>query len=234
MCGRYSISVTRDEMKKYLDEYYDIKVLDEKIVLPRYNMAPSQDAISIINDGTKYRIGLLKWGFIPEFAKDEKTAYKMINARSETIDEKSFFKKPFMHQRCIILADGFFEWERTGSQKTPLRFTVKNKKIFGFAGLYSRFKREDGETVFTCVIITTKANTLIADIHDRMPVILDEDKAKIWLDPDTRDFEALKSILLPYDPDEMELAQVSSHVNNVQNDDPECVRKIKTKKIALE
>ncbi len=226
MCGRYSISVSKDEMMKYLDETYDIHVLDDSITLPRYNMAPSQDAISIINDGTKYRIGLLKWGFIPEFAKDEKTAYKMINARAETIHEKSFFKKPFMHQRCIILADGFFEWERTGSHKVPLRFTLRNKKIFGFAGLYSRYQRSDGSKVYTCVIITTKANSLISDIHERMPVILTEDNAKVWLDPEIRDIEALRNVLCPYDPDEMELYQVSNVVNNVKNDNKSCIKKV--------
>ncbi len=226
MCGRYSISVTKDEMKRYLAENYDIEVLDDSIVLPRYNMAPSQDAVSLISDGTNYRIGLLKWGFIPEFAKDEKTTYKMINARAETLHKKSFFMKPFLHQRCIILADGFFEWERTGSSKKPLRFTVKNKRVFGFAGLYSRFVKKDGTKVFSCVIITTKANSLIADIHDRMPVILDEEKAKLWLNPEIKDPEALKKILVPYPAKQMELHQVSSHVNNVKNDDVDCIKKV--------
>lgn len=230
MCGRYGISVTREELGDYLKEHYGIKVLNDNITLPRYNIAPGQAAVSLINDGTNYRVGLLKWGFTPSWAKDESIGYKMINARSETIHEKKAFKKSFYQRRCIILSDGFFEWYRTTSTKTPYYFYLKNRKIFGFAGLYTAFKRPNGETLYTCTIITTKANSLMKDIHDRMPVILTEEQSAKWLDPRLRDTEVLKSILGQYDPNEMELHQVSSRVNKATNDDIDIIMKISDEK----
>jgi putative SOS response-associated peptidase YedK len=226
MCGRYGISVTREELKDYLSEHYNISVLDENITVPRYNIAPGQSVISLINDGTKFRVGLLKWGFIPSWAKDEKIGYKMINARSETLKEKPAFKKSFYQRRCVIIADGFFEWYRTTSTKTPYYFYLKNNKIFGFAGLYTAFIREDGTKLYTCTIITTKANTLMKDIHERMPVILTEDSSKLWLDPSVKDSDVLEKILVEYDPSEMELHQVSRRVNKTENDDVDLIRRI--------
>ncbi len=219
MCGRYGISVTRDQLKEYLKEHYGIEVLDQAIELPRYNIAPGQNAISLINDGTKFRVGLLKWGFVPEWAKDDKIGFKMINAREETLKDKPAFKKSFLERRCVILADGFFEWYRTTSTKTPYYFYLKNNAIFGFAGLWSVMKKENGTKLYTCTIITTTANRLMADIHDRMPVILTESDAKLWLDPRIKDTEALSKLLGQYDPSKMQLHQVSSRVNKPENDD---------------
>jgi len=225
MCGRYSISVSKAEMLEYLEKNFNIKLLDDKIELPKFNVAPSQDVLSIINDGVKYRVGLLKWGFIPENSKDDKRM--IINAKSETIDKLSSFQKSFYQRRCIIIADGFYEWERTTSTKTPYRFALKNKKIFGFAGLWSSFVRVSGEKVYTCAIITTVANDLIKSIHDRMPVILNEEESKIWLNPQITDKQVLKAVLKPYESDELELFQVSSKVNNVSYDEIDCLEQIK-------
>lgn len=226
MCGRYGISVTRKELGDYLNEHYGIEVLDDNIILPRYNIAPGQNAISLINDGTKYRVGLLKWGLVPSWAQDEKIGSKMINARGETLAEKPAFRKSLQERRCVIIADGFFEWYRTTSTKTPYYFYLKNNSIFGFAGLWATFTRPDGSRLSTCTIITTKANTLMQDIHDRMPVILTEDSAKIWLDPNLKDTEALKNLLKDYDPDDMALHQVSSRVNKPENDDADIIRPV--------
>lgn len=226
MCGRYGISVTRDELKDYLSEHYNINTLDESICLPRYNIAPGQNVVSLINDGTNYRVGLLKWGFVPPWSKDESSGYKMINARSETVMDKPAFKKSFYQRRCVILSDGFFEWYRTTSTKTPYYFYLKNNKLFGFAGLYTVFKRADGTKLYTCTIITTKANSLMEDIHDRMPVILNENTAKQWLNSNFNDAETLKKILIQYDPNEMELHQVSQRVNKSENDDIDIIKKI--------
>lgn len=231
MCGRYGISVTKEELNEYLNEHYNIEILDENITLPRYNIGPGQDAISLIHDGTKYRVGVLKWGFVPSWSKDEKIGSKMINAREETLAQKPSFRKPFMQRRCIILADGFFEWYRTTSTKTPYYFYLKNNKIFGFAGLWTTYKREDGSSLYTCTIITTKANTLMQDIHNRMPVILTEESAKIWLDPQLRDLKVLHTLLTQYDSAEMELHQVSSRVNNVEHDDKEIIQPVNLAKI---
>ncbi|MBI9008769.1 MAG: SOS response-associated peptidase [Tenericutes bacterium] len=226
MCGRYGISVTKKELKDYLGEHYNIDVLDENIIVPQYNIAPGQNVVSLINDGTKYRVGLLKWGFVPPWSKDESVGYKMINARSETVKEKPAFKKSFCQKRCVIIADGFFEWYRTTSTKTPYYFYLKNNNIFGFAGLYTVFLREDGSKVYTCTIITTKANSLMEGIHDRMPVILNEVTAKQWLNPSLSDSATLEKILVQYDPKEMAFHQVSSRVNKTSNNDKEIIRKI--------
>jgi putative SOS response-associated peptidase YedK len=225
MCGRYSISVSRPELAEYLKKYYQIEVLPEAINLPRYNIAPSEDVVSLISDGLKYRVGLLKWGFVPEYAHDEKKA--IINARSETIDKLFSFKKSFQERRCVLIADGFFEWERSTSTKTPYRFALKNRKLFGFAGLWSVFTDESGKKTYTTTIITAKANSLVEGVHDRMPVILDEEKVKIWLDPNIKDQEALKHILLPYEPEKMELYQVSSKVNSAKYKDKDVIEPIK-------
>ncbi|MDT8336656.1 MAG: SOS response-associated peptidase [Candidatus Izemoplasmatales bacterium] len=225
MCGRYSISVSRPELAEYLNKNYSIEVLPKTITLPRYNIAPSEDAVSLINDGHIYRVGLLKWGYVPEYAHDDKKA--IINARSETVDKLFSFKKSFQERRCVLIADGFFEWERSTSTKTPYRFALKNKKLFGFAGLWSVFTDENGKKTSTTTIITTKANSLIAGIHDRMPVILDEELAKIWLDPHIKDPVALKNVLLPYEPEKMELYQVSSKVNSAIYKDKDVIEPIK-------
>jgi putative SOS response-associated peptidase YedK len=225
MCGRLSIAVSREDLSKYLNDVYGIEMLPEVIELPKFNVAPSEDLVSVINDGKNYRVGLLKWGFVPEFKADASKI--IINARSETIDKLYSFKKSFQERRCIILADGFFEWERSTSTKTPYRFSLKNQKIFAFAGLWSVFTDKDGKKTFTTTIITTKANNLMAEIHDRMPVILTEDKAKLWLDPKVKDSEALKKILIPYDPDEMELYEVSKRVNKASDKSEEVIKPIK-------
>ncbi len=225
MCGRLSIAVSREDLGKYLNEVYGIEMLPEVIELPKFNVAPSEDLVSVINDGKNYRVGLLKWGFVPEFKSDGSKI--IINARSETIDKLYSFKKSFYERRCIILADGFFEWERSTSTKTPYRFSLKNQKIFAFAGLWSVFTDKDGKKTYTTTIITTKANLLMADIHDRMPVILTEEKAKLWLDPSMKDSEALKKILIPYDPDEMELYEVSKRVNKASDKSEEVIKPIK-------
>ena len=225
MCGRLSIAVSKEDLSKYLKENYDITVLPETIELPRFNVAPNEDLVSLISDGEKFRVGLLKWGFIPEYKKDDKQI--IINTRSETIDRLFSFKKSFSEKRCVILADGFFEWERLTSTKIPYRFTLKNRKIFGFAGLWSTFTDSKGKKTYTTTIITTKANTLMSEIHDRMPVILDEKTAKFWLDPRVKDLEALKKVLIPYDLEDMELYEVSPKVNNARYKEPDAIKQIK-------
>jgi len=225
MCGRLSIAVSRDDLENYLKENYSIEVLPETITLPKYNVAPSEDVISLISDGHNYRVGLLKWGFLPEHAKDDKKP--IINARSETVDKLYSFKKSFIERRCIILADGFFEWERSTTTKTPYRFSLKNKKIFGFAGLWSVFIDDSGNKTYTTTIITTKANSLMAEVHDRMPVILNEELAKKWLDPSLKDSEVLKEILSPFEASEMELYEVTSKVNNAKYKEKDTIIPIK-------
>ena len=226
MCGRFTITVTMDELRDYLSEYYDIQDVKSDFEVPRYNVAPGQEVISIINDGSKNRVGLLKWGFIPPFTKDEKNSYSTINAKAETLHEKPSFKGSFEHKRCIILADGFYEWKRDKDQKQPLRVLMKDKKIFPIAGLWSTYTKSDGSKLYTTTIITTQANELMTDIHDRMPVILSEDNKKKWLDPHVSDLDQLKSMLKPYASSFMYAYPVSDIVNNSKNDMKECIDQV--------
>ena len=225
MCGRLSIAVSKKDLKEYLNDFYGIEVLPEEISLPKFNVAPGEDLISLVSDGEKFRVGLLKWGFVPEFKK--KLNKPIINARSETVDKLYSFKKSFYERRCVILADGFFEWERSSTTKTPYRFVLKNKRIFAFAGLWTVSIDELNQKVYTTTIITTKANSLMKDIHDRMPVILNEDQVKIWLDPKLKDQEALKKILVPFDSVYMDFYEVSKVVNNASNKSEETIIPIK-------
>lgn len=226
MCGRFTITVTMDELKDYLSEYYDIDEMKSDFVLPRYNVAPGQDVISIINDGAKNRVGLFKWGFVPSFAKDEKIGYNMINAKSETLSEKPSYRPSLEHKRCVILADGFYEWKKEDKNKIPMRILMKDKSIFPIAGLWSTFIRPDGTKLHSCTIITTQANEIMKDIHDRMPVILTEEDRKIWLNPRISDYRSITPLLKPFEPEFMYTYSVSSKVNTSTYDEPDCIKPI--------
>lgn len=216
MCGRFVVSYTLEQLKEFLSTTYSIFDFDEEYE-PRYNVAPSQNVLSIIYDGNNYRVGSLRWGFVPAFAKDEKSGFKMINARSETVIEKKAFRNSFYNNRCVILSDGFYEWDKLGGTKKPMLIQMKNKKLFTYAGLYSTFIKEDGTVLYTTTILTTKANDVVKDIHDRMPVILNQDSMKIWLDPKIKDTELLTSFLTPFDSNKMMKIQVSTKVNKIIN-----------------
>ena len=223
MCGRFTITVTMDELKAYLNDYYDIEDMKSDIIVPRYNVSPGQDVISIINDGTKNRVGLLNWGFVPSFAKDEKIGFSMINAKSETLDQKISYKSSFEHKRCIILADGFYEWKKEDNQKIPMRILMKDKSIFPIAGLWSTYVRLDGTKHHSTTIITTQANDLVSLVHDRMPVILTDESRKTWLNPRITDLRLLSTILRPYEPNQMYTYRVSSVVNSSKNENQACI-----------
>lgn len=219
MCGRITFTLNKDDFIQELKTQYNIDDIDFAYQLPRYNIAPSENVISIINDGKKYRVGLLKWGFIPSWAKDDK--FYMINAKAETIDEKPMFKHAFKTQRCIVLSDGYYEWKK----KIPYRFILKKQKLFSLAALWNTYFK-DNYKIHTCVIITTEANELTKQIHNRMPVILTKEAEKIWLDPQINNEKVLKSLLIPYKSNEMEFYQVSSLVNNARNDVLECIKPV--------
>ncbi|APH04811.1 SOS response-associated peptidase [Bacillus weihaiensis] len=216
MCGRFSLATDQE----ILQEEFNFRLDDE--MYERYNIAPSQN-ILVVGSNRKERIGVyMKWGLIPPWAKDAKIGYKMINARAETIDEKSSFKKPFLSQRCLILSDGFFEWKKDGTKKEPIRFVMKNRKPFAMAGLWEKWN-DGGKPLFSCTIITTTANEITEDVHDRMPVILPKQCQDLWLDRDYHDIHSLKSFLVPYHSNAMERFTVSSSVNSPKNDTAECL-----------
>src|SRR5690606_26418140 len=190
VCGRYSLFT---DYAILIDRFNVEKMaVDEGEYTPSYNVAPSQQIIAIINDGHKNRLGSLRWGLIPPWAKDEKIGYKMINARSETVAEKPSFRNAFKKKRCLVVADSFYEWQRKDGEKIPMRIKLKNGEPFAFAALWESWKAPDGKTVNTCSILTTEANSLMKSIHDRMPVILTKEEEEMWLDPNVEDVERLK------------------------------------------
>lgn len=224
MCGRYSLYADY----RVLLERFDIgeASFSEEDYSQSFNVAPSQQVVAVVSDGKKNRLGFLKWGLVPPWAKDEKIGYKMINARAETAAEKPSFRNAFKKKRCLVVADSFYEWKRTDDGKTPMRIKLKSGEPFAFAALWESWKSPEGKTVNTCSILTTRANELMGTIHDRMPVILTKEAEKIWLDPNVQDAEELGRLLQPFDSKELEAYEVSDAVNSPKNNGPELIEKV--------
>ncbi|MBP1992756.1 SOS response-associated peptidase [Paenibacillus eucommiae] len=219
MCGRYTLIVTIEElMLRYL-----ANLSNPQHIIPRYNIAPMQEIMAVIHDGERNRLGQMKWGLVPSWAKDAKIGSKMINARAETILEKASFKQLVSRKRCIIPADGFYEWKKEGNTKQPMRIVLKNESVFSFAGLYDTWINPEGHKVSTCTIITTTPNSLMQDIHERMPVILRQEAEQLWLQRNNQNVQQLLELLQPYPADEMSAYPVSAKVGNVKHDFKECI-----------
>jgi putative SOS response-associated peptidase YedK len=219
MCGRYRLS----RRKQIIEEHFD-SVSGEEEWSPRYNIAPTQP-IPVIRQNPKEpvrELSLVRWGLIPSWAKDPSVAAKMINARSETAATKPAFRDAMKFRRCLIPADGFYEWARTGKGKQPYCFEVNDGKLFAFAGIWDRWKDAGGKILETCSILTTAPNALTSPVHDRMPVILDPDSYDLWLDPGNRDASAASDLLKPFDARLMRCYPLSTRINSVVNDDEEC------------
>lgn len=220
MCGRFSLSLPRGESEEFADEF---GVKFPKTHRPRYNIAPTQEVFVLLAaDGTR-RIEALRWGLIPSWAKDPKIGNKLINARAETLFEKPIFRSAVKQRRCLVLADGFYEWQRAEKAKIPMFIRLKSKRPFGFAGLWESWVSPDGTTVKTCTIVTTEANELMKPIHARMPVIVPKESYAIWLSPQIEKADELTPILRAYPAEEMEVYGVSKLVNSPANDRPECI-----------
>lgn len=196
---------------------------------PSYNIAPTQEVAGIISRNGARQVVRLRWGLIPSWSKDPEIGNRMINARAETLAQKPSFAKIFRRQRCLIIADGFYEWQSTGSTKVPMYVHLRSDKPFGFAGLYSIWHADEHTSVTTCTIITTNANALLAPIHNRMPVIIRPEGRKLWLDEDVQDPEELQPLLVPYKPDEMEAYPVSRMVNSPANNTADCIKPVSEK-----
>jgi putative SOS response-associated peptidase YedK len=218
MCGRFCQASSADIAAVFKVESGEIS--------PRYNVAPSQSVVAIVRlpDISDPQVKSLHWGLIPSWAKDPKIGYKLINARAETVSEKPSFRSAFRKRRCLIPANGFYEWQQVeGSrQKQPYFIGLQDERLFAFAGLYEQWGSPSGDVLETCTIITTTANELIAPIHERMPVILAEQDYALWLDPSFEKIDRLQALLDPYPASEMKVYPVSSLVNNPKNDSPEC------------
>ncbi|MNR18138.1 putative SOS response-associated peptidase YedK [compost metagenome] len=182
--------------------------------------------MAIVHDGQRNKLGELRWGLIPEWAKEEKIGYQMLNARSETLADKPAFRKPFERKRCLIPADSFYDWKGTGKHKQPMRIMLRSKELFSMAGLYDTWTSPEGVRISTCTIITTESNEMMKEIHDRMPVILPRDQEAAWLNRETKDINQLRPLLQPYPTQLMMAYPVSSRVGNVRNDDEQCIEPI--------
>lgn len=211
MCGRFTLK--KPERIRLPNYYSDFPVLK-----PRYNIAPSQDVVTVVQRGSSPEAAFLQWGLIPSWSKEAKG---IINARVETIEDKPSFNDSFKNRRCLILADGFYEWERHGKISQPYYFQMKDGAPFAFAGIWDRW-RDNGRTIDSCAIITTTANELLATIHHRMPVILESESYGLWLSEDSRSAD-LKDLLAPYPADAMTSHPVSYDVNDAKLDDERMV-----------
>jgi putative SOS response-associated peptidase YedK len=204
MCGRYSsdgIDVST------LVERFDVQNTLEAFA-PNHNIKPTQEAPVVIEHDSARELYLMRWGLVPFWAKDPKIGYKMFNARAETVGEKPAFKSSFRRKRCLVPATGFYEWKQEGRGKVPYLFTVGDSEVFGFAGLYDTWRTPNGETLYTYTVITTTPNQLVAQAHDRMPVILPRDREQLWIDPGLEDPYMLQSLLEPYPADLMHMTRV--------------------------
>ena len=223
MCGRFTLFSTYETI---IQRFRIESAIDETDYLVSYNIAPSQQVAAVINDGSKNRLGYLRWGFIPSWAKNESVGYKMINARAETLGEKRSFKNAYQKQRCLIVADAFYEWRRMEEVKVPFCIKLKSSEPFGFAGLWESWKSPEGKIIHSCAIITTNANEAVSSVHDRMPVILNREEENSWLNPKLRDTQILNQLLVPYNSEEMDVYQVSKDVNSPRNNSPRLIERI--------
>jgi putative SOS response-associated peptidase YedK len=216
MCGRYTLKTSINS----LAEHFEIEEYPSSIT-PSYNIAPTQEVAAVVEEDEKRVLEMFHWGLIPSWAKDPAIGNKMINARAETVSEKPSFRKAFKVRRCLILADGFYEWQKTDNGKQPYHIKMQDDSPFAFAGLWETWK--NGEEIRSCTIITTDANDLMGEIHHRMPVILHPEDYGLWLDPDFDEKEPLTTLLKPYPADAMEAYPVSRRVNKPSNNEPSVV-----------
>lgn len=218
MCGRYSLNKSKIE----LEERFQAELLPD--FKPRYNIAPTQ-LVPVLTSQSPKGFSFFYWGITPDFGKNKPVAQKLINARAESVNEKISFKSSFEKRRCLIPADGFYEWKKLGKKtKIPYRFTLRDDALFSFAGIWEEYETVNGEVQHTFLILTTSPNDIVSEIHDRMPVILNPQMEKKWLDSYTSESELL-AMLQPYPSDQMLSYTVSPLVNSVENDVPSIIRK---------
>jgi len=231
MCGRFTLATPAAEWAALfrLNEPPDVD--------PRYNIAPTQDVVivrtpvglrehpglALADSGARppREWALVRWGLVPHWAREIGTSAPLINARSETVAEKPSFRDSFRERRCLVVADGFYEWQPAGRRKQPYWIGLQDRRPFAFAGVWDRWKSDTGDALDSCAILTTDANEALRSLHDRMPVILRPEDHDRWMDPDTVPWE-LESLLSPYPAEDTLFHPVSTRVNFVANDDPEC------------
>jgi len=223
MCGRYTLTTRKQDLAAEL-------ALDPGIVLdlePRWNIAPTQEVPILLKDAG-IRMALFRWGLVPPWAKDPTVGSRLINARSETLSERASFRDALRERRCLVLADGFYEWQpgAPGRPKVPHYIRLKSRRPFTFAGLWARWRGKAGRDLYTCTIITGDSNELVGRIHSRMPIVIPPENRDAWLDPEHREAESLLALLRAADPSEMEMFPVSRRVNSPHHEGPECVEPV--------
>jgi putative SOS response-associated peptidase YedK len=220
MCGRFVSATPPDQVAAYFGAE-----APEALLEPSYNVAPTKDVYAVLSDGTTRHVDAFHWGLVPRWAKDVKIGSRMINARAESLATSNAYKSAFQRRRCIIPADGFYEWQKREGQKTkqPYFISRPDGEPYALAGLWEVWKGTDGEQepLRSCTIITTEPNEVMATIHDRMPVILPPEAWDTWLDREVQDVELLSELLVPAPPALITLRPISTAVNNVRNDGPE-------------
>lgn len=223
MCGRFVLRASPQQLQQLFE-------LDSsEPVEPRYNIAPSQPVLAVREsvEGADREMTFLSWGLVPFWADDPKIGNRMINARSETAHEKPSFRAAFKYRRCIIPADGFYEWQKKNGAKQPMLIGLEDDRPFGLAGLWEHWER-DGSVIESCTILTTEPNELLKPIHNRMPVILHPEDYDEWLDRSVQKADPLRHLLRPFPAEKMKTVPVSTHVNNPRNEDPTCVTPLAT------
>ena len=220
MCGRYTLIADLGDLAQRFefdgsDFSYD----------PGYNIAPTESVLTVRNAEGR-EAAFMRWGLVPFWAKDPKIGARMINARSETVAEKPAFRNALKKRRCLVLADGYYEWQKTPAGKRPFRIIMRSGEPFTMAGLWETWRDPQGSVVPSCTIITTTANDLLSPIHDRMPVILPREREELWLDTDIEDPDSLTGILTPYPDNGMDAYEVSTLVNYAGNDGPEVIVRV--------
>jgi putative SOS response-associated peptidase YedK len=215
MCGRYTLRNPRRALDEILEQP-QLPLLDV-----RYNIAPTQTVPIVRAKESGLECALVKWGLIPSWSSDSKIGYKLINARSETVATKPAFRAAFKQRRCLVPADGFYEWKLIDSKKQPYLIGVGDGQPFAFAGLWEKWEHE-GQTIESCTILTTEANERLRALHERMPVIVPKEDHGLWLDSTVKDAVLLQPLLCPYPAESMSYYPVSPLVNSPRNDDPRC------------
>ena len=226
MCGRFTLRASTSALAEQFGAIADI------VLEPRFNIAPSQPiAVVRIRPGStapQRELTQLRWGLVPSWAKDLSIGNRMINARSESVADKPAFRAAIRRRRCLVPADGFFEWQRQGKARQPYFIQMADQRPFAMAGLWESWEGPDHRVIESCTILTTRSNELMEPIHDRMPVILPDESCTEWLDPGGSDPEPLKRLLVPFNAELMKLHPVGTYVNRPENEGPECIAPIST------
>lgn len=222
MCGRFIQIADPQRVRAYIGEA-EVEPGVSGSFTPSYNVAPTREVLAVLNTSPP-RITLLRWGLIPFWTKDGSQSKALINARAETLETRPSFREPFRRRRCMIFADGFYEWDKKSKPKTPYLVRMRDRQPFAMAGLWDEWTdRTTNESVRSCTIVTTEANGIVSPIHDRMPAILRPESYPLWLAVGASDPAALKGVLAPYPQDLMEAFAVSMRMNDPAFDSPECM-----------